>query len=49
MNDDGSGFGKDTNKITIFSKNGDSYPFETKSKSAVATDIINTILNKKDK
>ena len=49
MNDDGSGFGKDTNKVTIFSKNGDCYTFETKSKSAVATDIINTILNKKEK
>ena len=49
MNDDGSGFGKDTNKITIFSKKGDSFSFETKSKSAVATDIINTILNKKEK
>ncbi len=49
MKDDGSGFGKDTNKITIFSKNGDSFSFETKSKSAVAEDIINTILNKKEK
>jgi phosphopantothenoylcysteine decarboxylase/phosphopantothenate--cysteine ligase len=49
MNDDGSGFGTDTNKITIFSKNGNSHSFETKSKSAVAIDIINTILNKKEK
>lgn len=49
MNDDGSGFGKDTNKITIFSRNGDSFSFETKSKSAVAADIINTILNIKEK
>jgi phosphopantothenoylcysteine decarboxylase/phosphopantothenate--cysteine ligase len=49
MNDNGSGFGKDTNKITIFAKNGDSFSFETKSKSEVAADIINTILNKKEK
>ena len=49
MNDNGSGFGKDTNKITIFAKNGDCVSFEIKSKSEVAVDIINTILSKKEK
>lgn len=44
MNDKGAGFGKDTNKITIFTKNGDTISFETKSKSEVANDIIETIL-----
>ena len=44
MNDIGAGFGKDTNKITIFAKNGNYFSFETKSKSEVATDIVNTIL-----
>jgi len=45
MNDKDAGFGKDTNKITIFSKNGDSFSFETKSKAEVAADIVNTVTN----
>jgi phosphopantothenoylcysteine decarboxylase/phosphopantothenate--cysteine ligase len=44
LNDEGAGFGLDTNKITIFDKNGKEYPFETKSKREVAIDIINTII-----
>lgn len=44
MNDEGAGFGKDTNKITIFAKNGEAISFDTKSKSEVAIDIIDTIL-----
>jgi phosphopantothenoylcysteine decarboxylase/phosphopantothenate--cysteine ligase len=44
LNDAGAGFGLDTNKITIFDKNGKEYPFETKSKREVAIDIINTII-----
>jgi phosphopantothenoylcysteine decarboxylase/phosphopantothenate--cysteine ligase len=44
MNDKGAGFGKDTNKITIFAKNGNAISFETKFKSEVANDIIDTIL-----
>ncbi len=44
LNDVAAGFGHDTNKITIFDKAGNEYPFETKSKTAVATDIVNTIL-----
>jgi phosphopantothenoylcysteine decarboxylase/phosphopantothenate--cysteine ligase len=44
MNDAGAGFGHDTNKITIFDRSGGSRQFETKSKSAVARDIVNTII-----
>ncbi len=44
LNDAGAGFGHDTNKITIFDKNGNEYPFPKKSKSEVATDIVNTII-----
>ncbi len=45
MQDKGAGFGKDTNKVTIFSKDGKQYHFDTKSKTAVAADIVNTIIN----
>lgn len=44
MRDAGAGFGQDTNKITIFDKQGREWPFETKSKKEVAADIINTIM-----
>ena len=44
LKDEGAGFGHDTNKITIFGKQGKEYHFDTKSKKAVATDIVNTII-----
>ncbi len=44
LQDKGAGFGYDTNKITILDKNGLEYLFETKSKEAVAADIVNTII-----
>ena len=44
LSDKGAGFGHDTNKITIFDKQGNEYQFDTKSKKAVATDIVNTII-----
>ncbi|MFN8252259.1 MAG: bifunctional phosphopantothenoylcysteine decarboxylase/phosphopantothenate--cysteine ligase CoaBC [Ferruginibacter sp.] len=44
LNDTGAGFGHDTNKITIFDKQGNEYPFEMKSKKEVAKDIVNTII-----
>ena len=44
LKDEGAGFGHDTNKITIFGKEGKEYHFDTKSKKAVATDIVNTII-----
>lgn len=47
LNDQGAGFGHDTNKITIFDKQGNEYTFETKSKKEVAADIINTIIQYK--
>jgi phosphopantothenoylcysteine decarboxylase / phosphopantothenate---cysteine ligase len=46
MKDSGAGFGHNTNKITIFDKKGNEFEFEMKSKTDVAKDIINTILNK---
>ena len=44
LNDDGAGFGYDTNKITIFDKNHKEYQFPAKTKKEVATDIVNTII-----
>ena len=44
LNDAGAGFGHNSNKITIFDKAGNEYRFDTKSKTAVAADIVNTIL-----
>jgi phosphopantothenoylcysteine decarboxylase / phosphopantothenate---cysteine ligase len=45
LNDAGAGFGVDTNKITIFDNRGNEFSFETKSKTEVAKDIVNTIIN----
>ena len=45
LNDKGAGFGHDTNKITIFQKDGRELHFETKSKEEVAKDIVDTIIN----
>lgn len=45
LNDEGAGFGKNSNKITIFDKRGLEYKFERKPKREVAKDIINTIIN----
>jgi len=44
LNDAGAGFGYDTNKITIFQRNGKEIRFDTKSKEAVAKDIVDTII-----
>ena len=44
LNDDGAGFGVDTNKITIISREGSKTIFDLKSKKEVAKDIINTTL-----
>jgi phosphopantothenoylcysteine decarboxylase/phosphopantothenate--cysteine ligase len=38
-----SGFGSDTNKITVFHKKGSVDEFEMKSKKEVAADIVRTI------
>ncbi|HQW93865.1 MAG TPA: phosphopantothenoylcysteine decarboxylase, partial [Ferruginibacter sp.] len=44
LQDAGAGFGHDTNKITIFDKDGTTFPFDMKSKKNVAIDIVNTII-----
>lgn len=45
LNDEGAGFGYDTNKITIFEKNGKEISFERKPKQQVAKDIVDRIVN----
>ena len=45
MNDEGAGFEFDTNKVSIFEKSGKKFSFETKPKSEVAKDIVDTLIN----
>lgn len=45
LNDIGAGFGHDTNKVTIFQKDGNEIHFDTKSKEEVAKDIVDIIIN----
>jgi phosphopantothenoylcysteine decarboxylase / phosphopantothenate---cysteine ligase len=45
LSDDGAGFGRDTNKITIFDNRRNEYSFDKKSKKEVAIDIVNAIIN----
>lgn len=45
LNDEGAGFGHDTNKITIFEKSGHEIPYERKPKQQVAHDIVDRIVN----
>jgi phosphopantothenoylcysteine decarboxylase / phosphopantothenate---cysteine ligase len=44
LNDEGAGFGHDTNKITIFEKGGNEWAFERKPKQQVARDIVDRIV-----
>jgi phosphopantothenoylcysteine decarboxylase/phosphopantothenate--cysteine ligase len=44
LNDAGAGFAKNTNKITILTRGGETHFFETKTKEAVAKDIADTVL-----
>jgi phosphopantothenoylcysteine decarboxylase/phosphopantothenate--cysteine ligase len=46
LNDTGAGFGVDTNKITIFEKDGAELQYEQKPKQQVAKDIVDRIVNK---
>jgi phosphopantothenoylcysteine decarboxylase/phosphopantothenate--cysteine ligase len=46
LSDSGAGFGIDTNKITIFGKDGSERAFEKKPKQQVAKDIVDTIVNR---
>ncbi|MCC6288814.1 MAG: bifunctional phosphopantothenoylcysteine decarboxylase/phosphopantothenate--cysteine ligase CoaBC [Chitinophagaceae bacterium] len=43
LRDEEAGFGKDTNKITVFFKNGEERKFDAKSKDLVAKDIVDCI------
>ncbi|MGB0806842.1 MAG: bifunctional phosphopantothenoylcysteine decarboxylase/phosphopantothenate--cysteine ligase CoaBC [Salibacteraceae bacterium] len=45
LQDQGAGFGHDTNKITLIDSKNNITNFELKSKARVATDIINAIQN----
>jgi phosphopantothenoylcysteine decarboxylase/phosphopantothenate--cysteine ligase len=45
LNDVNAGFGYDTNKITIFPKNGQEITYDTKSKDEVAKDIVDSIIS----
>lgn len=44
MRDEGAGFRKETNKITIFTRKGEQFAFDTKTKQEVAKDIIDTLI-----
>lgn len=44
LKDEKAGFGKDTNKITIFDRHGGQRAFEAKNKNLVAKDIIDYII-----
>jgi len=43
MQDKGAGFGKDTNKVTLINRNGESNNFDTKPKTEVAIDIVDAL------
>lgn len=43
LNDKGAGFGGDTNRVTIFYRDGREKQFNTKSKELVAKDIVDSI------
>jgi len=49
LKDEGAGFGYNTNKISIFEKGGKEFHFEKKSKTDVAKDIVNTIIDLQSK
>lgn len=44
LKDEGAGFGHDTNKVTMFLRNGTEKQIELKSKSALAKDIVDAII-----
>jgi phosphopantothenoylcysteine decarboxylase/phosphopantothenate--cysteine ligase len=45
LNDEGAGFGHDTNKVTIFEKGGNEIVYDRKPKQQVAKDIVDRIVN----
>lgn len=46
LRDPGAGFGHDTNKVTVFDRDGGQHDFGMKSKDAVARDIVDLIIRK---
>jgi phosphopantothenoylcysteine decarboxylase/phosphopantothenate--cysteine ligase len=46
LQDQLAGFGKDTNKVTIFDSAGNEFPYPVKSKAEVAEDIVDFIIRK---
>lgn len=44
LKDEGAGFKKSTNRVTLFKKNGEENKFEIKSKELVAKDIVDSII-----
>ncbi len=48
LNDEGAGFGVDTNKITIVDKDNNTNVFELKSKKKVANDIVEKLISMLD-
>jgi len=44
LNDPGAGFGHDTNKVTLFDKGGTEIGFDTQHKTAIAKNIVDTII-----
>ncbi|HEY4107500.1 bifunctional phosphopantothenoylcysteine decarboxylase/phosphopantothenate--cysteine ligase CoaBC [Puia sp.] len=46
LRDEGAGFGIDTNKVTIFGRDGSELAFEKKPKQQVAKDIVDTIVKR---
>lgn len=47
LRDKGAGFGTDTNKVTVFTQQDSPVSFPLKSKTEVAADIVNAIINLK--
>jgi phosphopantothenoylcysteine decarboxylase / phosphopantothenate---cysteine ligase len=48
LNDEGAGFNHDTNKVTLFDRNGKETAFPLKSKQEVAKDIVSAIIELQD-
>ena len=48
LNDEGAGFGHDTNKVTIFGENNTSTTFPLAAKKTLATDIIQYVITNSD-
>lgn len=46
LQDQGAGFGTTTNKVSIYSRDGDSYTTQLKSKEEIAEEIVSYIRNK---